>query len=112
MRAAAPTPVRDHPRGGDPREADSRFDSWLLDSMSSGVLGVDASGAVVAMNLGARRILGCPGDPAAPAVGRDCRELLAAQPALLRLLLDALRRPRELWRVELPLAAGAQGGAS
>jgi signal transduction histidine kinase len=110
VRDASPSPGPEHPL--DDPGGDSRFETWLLDSMSSGVLGVDASGAVVAMNRGARRILGCPPDPAAPVLGRDCREILAAQPAVARLLLDALRRPRELSRVELGLAAGPHGGAS
>lgn len=112
MRDAVPSPDLEPPPGGDPRGDAPGFESWLLDSMSSGVLGVDASGAVVAMNRGARRILGCPGDPAAPVLGRDCRELLAAQPAVVRLLLEALRRPQELSRVELGLAAGPRDGAS
>jgi signal transduction histidine kinase len=102
----APTPAAE--RCADP---DGAFESWLLHSMSSGALGVDASGAVVLMNAGARRILGCPGDPAARVCGRDCREVLAAQPEVARLLLEALRRPAGLSRLELALAGGPAGGA-
>jgi signal transduction histidine kinase len=103
-----PLPADGRPQGAGP---DGAFESWLLDSMSSGALGIDASGAVVLMNAGARRILGCPSDPAEPVRGRDCREVLAAQPAVARLLLEALRRPAGLSRLELPLADGPGGAA-
>ncbi len=106
-----PAPAREHPRSVGPQDA-ARFERCLIDSMSSGVLGVDASGVVALMNLGARRILGCPADPGAPVLGRDCREVLAAQPEVARLLVEALRRPQALSRVELSLAGGRPGGAS
>src|SRR5262245_36232732 len=109
MHDGAPAKAAHHPGGEPPC---GRFEAWLLDSMSSGLIGVDGAGAVVAMNPGARRILGCPADPAAPVLGRDCRELLAAQPAVVELLLGALRRPRELSRGELALDGGPPGGAS
>jgi two-component system nitrogen regulation sensor histidine kinase GlnL len=84
--------------------ADAAFAAWVLDSMSSGVLAVDAAGDVAVLNAGARRILGLAED-AAP--GRPCREVLAGQPGVARLLEEALRRPGRLSRAELALAAGA-----
>jgi nitrogen-specific signal transduction histidine kinase len=93
-------------RLGDPAE---RFDAWIVASMGSGVLGVDASGAVAVMNAGARRILACPSDPAERVLGRPCGEVLATRPQVARLLLDALRRPHALSRAELLLEAGGQG---
>ena len=84
------------------------FASWLLDSMSSGILAVDSTGAVVVMNDGARRILGYPPGPARAVLGHPCRDALAEQPGVARLLLDALRRPEQrLSRAEVALAADA-----
>ena len=82
------------------------FAGWLLDSMSSGVLAVDARAAVAIVNAAARRILAL-GDERA--VGRPCREVLAAQPGLARLLEGALRRRERLSRAELALEAVAGG---
>jgi nitrogen-specific signal transduction histidine kinase len=109
MRDALPTHAAGRPglcRESDPAE---RFDAWIVASMGSGVLGVDASGAVAAMNAGARRILGCPSDPSETVLGRPCREVLATQPQVARLLLDALRRPHALSRAELLLEAAGLG---
>ncbi len=92
-----------------PRAPAERFEGWIVASMSSGVLGVDASGAVVVMNAGARRILGCPLDPSEPVLGRPCREVLAGQPQLSRLLQAALHRPHALSRAELALEPGGPG---
>jgi signal transduction histidine kinase len=88
------------------------FEAWVLASLTSGVVGIDGEGAIAVLNGGAQRILGCPeGDPAA-AIGRDCREVLAAQPRVARLLLDARTRCGPLSRAELVLAAppGARAG--
>jgi len=71
--------------------------------MSSGVVAIDAHGAVVMLNPGAQRILGCPqGEPRA-AFGKHCREVLAAQPAVAQLLLDTLDGRQALSRAELAL---------
>ncbi|HZO09364.1 MAG TPA: PAS domain-containing protein, partial [Myxococcota bacterium] len=87
--------------------AEPEFAAWILDSMSSGVLAVDAAGDVAVLNAGARRILGIGDDARHPAVGRPCREVLAGQPGLARLLEEALHRPGHLSRAELALAAAA-----
>ena len=106
MGDAVPTRAAGPPGSSGPRDPAGRFEGWIVASMSSGVLAVDASGAVAALNAAARRILGCPLDPSEPALGRPCREVLAAQPQVARLLLDALRRPHGLSRAELRLDAG------
>jgi nitrogen-specific signal transduction histidine kinase len=107
MRDAAPTraEIRSPAAGaaGDP----AGFESWVVGSMSSGVLGIDASGAVASMNRAARRILGCPLEASEPVIGRACREVLSARPELVRLLLDALRSPHGLSRAELSLRGSA-----
>ncbi len=82
---------------------DSRVAGWILESFRSGIVAVDGEGAVLALNAGAQRILGCPGGPVADALGRDCRQVLDAQPALAQLLIDALGRDRRLSRAELAL---------
>jgi nitrogen-specific signal transduction histidine kinase len=81
--------------------AEPALPAWILGSMSSGVLAVDAAGRVAVLNAGARRILGLPGGTAP---GRPCREVLAAQPGVAQLLEQALRRPGRLSRAELALA--------
>jgi nitrogen-specific signal transduction histidine kinase len=91
------------------RDSAAPFECSIVDSMSSGVLGVDASGAVAAMNVGARRILGCPQDPAEPILGRPCAEVLAERPEVVRILLGALRRPHALSRAELLLGVEGPG---
>ncbi len=79
------------------------FAAWILGSMSSGLLAIDAAGALVVLNGAAQRILGLPpGDPAR-LLARDCREVLAGQPAVARLLLDTLGGRSPLSRAELAL---------
>jgi signal transduction histidine kinase len=76
---------------------------WILTSMSSGVVAIDAQGEVVMLNPGAQCILGCPeGDPS-DAFGKPCLEVLRLQPAVARLLLDALDGRAALSRAELVL---------
>ena len=61
---------------------------WILESLGSGILAIDRHGAVMALNAGAQRILGAPeGDPGS-ALGRDCRQVLGAQPAVASLLSE------------------------
>jgi nitrogen-specific signal transduction histidine kinase len=87
------------------------FAGWILGSMSSGILAIDASGALAALNQAAQRTLGLPeGDPAR-LLSRDCREVLAGQPALARLLLDTLAGRGPLSRAEIALEATAGGPA-
>jgi signal transduction histidine kinase len=105
MGDALPTRASSRQERSGPRDPAEPFECWIVASMSSGVLGVDASGAVAAMNRGARRILGCPIDPSQPVLGRPCGEVLAAQPEVARLLHGALRRPHPISRAELLLRA-------
>ncbi len=87
------------------------FPAWILGSLSSGVVAVDADGRVELLNAGAERILGAP--PEAEARGRDCGDVLAGQPAVARLLRDALRGRRAVSRAELCLeAAGGRPGGT
>ncbi|RMG97402.1 MAG: PAS domain-containing protein [Candidatus Dadabacteria bacterium] len=74
--------------------------SRILAAMRCGVIAVDASGTVLLWNRPAAEILGI--EPEA-ARGRDCREALAAYPALAHLLLDALGRATLPDRAELEL---------
>jgi nitrogen-specific signal transduction histidine kinase len=83
------------------------FHTRVLESMSSGIVGIDARGRVAAWNRGAQRILGCPEGLPESALGRDCREVLAAQPGVARLLLETLERQSPLSRAELVLAGSA-----
>ena len=80
-----------------------RFEEWILGSLTSGIVAIDQDGCLATLNAGAQRILGCPrGEPDA-AIGRDCREVLHTQPAVARLLLDALDGRAPLSRAELLL---------
>jgi signal transduction histidine kinase len=88
-----------------------RFPAWILESMSSGIAAIDCDGAVVTLNAGARRILGCADLPPERAIGRHCRDVLAGQPGVVRLLLEALERKGPLSRAELPLESGAAARA-
>lgn len=88
--------------------ASGEFASWILGSLSSGVVAVDQDGTVVLLNEGARRVLGCR--DGAPGAGRPCREVFAQQPAVARLLHDALAGRSALSRAELVLD-GAPGAA-
>ena len=92
--------------------SESAFGSWILGSMSSGVVAIDAQRTVVMMNDGAQRILGCPHGDVASALGVDCSEVLAAQPAVAQLLIEALDARSPLSRAELVLEAVGEGGES
>jgi nitrogen-specific signal transduction histidine kinase len=81
---------------------------WVLGAMSSGIVAVDAHGAIAAINEEARRILGAPAGELRAALGRDCREALAAQPGVVRLLLETLRGRAALSRAELTLEHASQ----
>ena len=81
------------------------FAGWILGSMSSGILAIDGAGALVVLNAAAQRILGLPGGDPERLLSRDCREVLGAQPALARLLLDTLAGHSALSRAELALEA-------
>lgn len=85
--------------------AEAAFGSWILGSMSSGVIAIDTGHAVVMMNEGAQRILGCPRGDVSVAVGSDCRKLLGSQPAVAQLLIDTLDAQSPLSRAELVLEA-------
>jgi signal transduction histidine kinase len=91
--------------------APPRFPAWILESMSSGIAAIDCDGTVVALNAGARRILGCADLPPERAIGRHCRDVLPGQPGVVRLLLEALERKGPLSRAELPLEGGAAARA-
>lgn len=84
-----------------------RFAEWILGSLTSGIVAIDRDGCLVTLNAGAQRILGCSGGEATAALGRDCREVLRAQPTVARLLLDALDGRSPLSRAELVLEGGA-----
>jgi nitrogen-specific signal transduction histidine kinase len=92
--------------------SDSAFGSWILRSMSSGVVAIDTRRTVVMMNDGAQRILGCPQGDVASAVGADCSKALAAQPAVAQLLIEALDARSPLSRAELVLEAVGERGES
>ena len=91
--------------------APPRFPAWILESMSSGIAAIDCHGTVVTLNAGARRILGCADLPPDRSIGRHCRDVLAGQPGVVRLLLEALERKGPLSRAELPLEGGAAARA-
>ena len=73
--------------------------------MRSGLVAIDESGRITALNAGAQRILGCPKGRPEAALGLDCREALAAQPTVSRLLLEALDGHERPSRAELVLEA-------
>ena len=83
------------------------FEEWILGSLTSGIVAIDADGRLVTFNTGAQRILGCSPRESAAALGRDCREALRAQPSVARLLLDTLDGRSPLSRAELVLDGGA-----
>jgi nitrogen-specific signal transduction histidine kinase len=85
--------------------SDSRYAGWLVDSVRSGLVAIDAGGAVAALNAAGHRVLGCAGDDASAVIGRDCREALAAQPVVAAQLLEALDGAERPSRAELTLAA-------
>lgn len=92
--------------------SDAAFGSWILQSMSSGVVAIDTRRTVVMMNDGAQRILGGPRGDVTSAVGLDCSEVLAAQPAVAQLLIEALDARSPLSRAELVLEAVGERGES
>ncbi len=85
----------------------AEFARWLADSFRSGLVAVDRNGRLVACNVEAQRVLGCPAGSAAEALGRDCREALADQPNLAHVLLEALDGRERPTRTELVLRARA-----
>ena len=82
-----------------------RFEEWILGSLTSGIVAIDSDGRLVTLNTGAQRILGCSNAESPAALGRDCREVLRAQPSVARLLLDTLDGRSPLSRAELVLDA-------
>jgi signal transduction histidine kinase len=84
--------------------AGAGFDSLILGSLASGVVAIDVAGRVVSLNAGAQRILACPEGDRAAAIGRDCRDVLAPQPVVARLLLETIERKSPLSRAELQLS--------
>lgn len=80
-------------------ESDPRFLGWLVDSMRSGLVAIDGTGGVTALNPGARQMLGVEG----PVLGRPSREVLRTQPTLARLLEGALDGRQRPSRAELVL---------
>jgi signal transduction histidine kinase len=82
---------------------DPEFCGWLVASLRSALLAVDAAGRIVGWNADAGRILGCD---SGLRLGRRLDEALAGQPALLRLLREALEGHDRPSRAELVLAGG------
>jgi signal transduction histidine kinase len=74
---------------------DPALAEWLLDSLSSGFVAIDASGILTGFNPAAKRILGgLDGEPSSW-LGSDFRAVLAGRPEVIGLLEDALDgRPR------------------
>ncbi len=90
---------------------DSEFGVWLFDSLRSGLVAIDGEGCLVGLNETAARLLGCGADATGSALGRDAREVLAGQPDLLRLLLEALDGSERPSRAELVLEPAGDGAA-
>ncbi len=84
---------------------DSRYAGWLVDSVRSGLVAIDADGTVAALNAAGHRVLGCSGADASAVIGRDCREALATQPVVVARLLEALDGAERPSRAELTLAS-------
>jgi nitrogen-specific signal transduction histidine kinase len=82
---------------------DPDFASWMFGSMRSGLVAIDADGGVVGLSPDARLILGCPEGPLEALLGRPCEEILAAQPAVLTRLREALDGRDRPSRAELVL---------
>lgn len=76
---------------------------WLLDSLRSGVIAIDAGGRVTAFNPAAQRILGAPPGHSQAALGGDFRHVLADWPRVIALLEDALDGLERPTRAELVL---------
>src|SRR5690606_41450405 len=83
---------------------DFRYAGWLVGSIRSGLVAIDEHGIVAALNDVAHRLLGCAGASAAEALGRDCREVLAGEPAVVERLLATLGGDDAPGRAELSLA--------
>ena len=88
-------------------DPDGDFAGWLLDSLRSGVVAIDAAGDLRLANPAARRILRL-GDAAAP--GRPSERAFAAEPLVHSLLCAGLRGGESPGRAELAL--GAAGGSA
>jgi nitrogen-specific signal transduction histidine kinase len=86
---------------------DSQVARLLLAALRSGLAAIDAQGRIVALNAPAQVVLGCPAGRLESALGRDCREALAAQPAVARLLCEALDGRDRPSRAELAIEAPA-----
>jgi len=83
---------------------DSGFAGLLIDSIRSGLVAVDARGAIAALNAAGHRVLGSGDGTPVALLGRDCRQVLAAQPAVAQRLLEALDGVERPSRAELVLA--------
>ena len=82
---------------------DPDFASWMFGSVRSGLVAIDADGRVVGLSPDARLILGGPEGPLEALLGRPCEEILAAQPAVLTRLREALDGRDRPSRAELVL---------
>ncbi len=82
---------------------DPRYAGWLVGSIRSGLVAIDERGRIAALNDAAHRLLGCAGASAADALGRDCREALAGEPAVAERLLASLGGAEPEGRAELAL---------
>jgi len=82
---------------------DSLYAGWLVGSIRSGLVAIDETGALAALNDSAHRLLGCAGSGADAVIGQDCRAALASQPALLERLLQTLDGHEAPGRAELSL---------
>jgi signal transduction histidine kinase len=80
---------------------DCAFPDWLLGSLRTGLLAADASGRLVRLSPEAARVLEL--GEAAAQLGRPAAEVLAAHPALVALLGEALRGHELPPRAELEL---------
>jgi signal transduction histidine kinase len=90
---------------------DSLYAGWLMGSIRSGLVAIDETGVLAALNDSAHRLLGCPGAGADAVIGQDCRAVLAGQPVLLDRLLATLDGNEAPGRAELSLVGrGARPG--
>jgi signal transduction histidine kinase len=89
---------------------DPAFAQWLVASLGSGLVAIDARGALQALNGAAQRILAEPPGRASDWLGRDFREVLAGRPQIVALLEDALDGRERPSRAELVLDRGDGDG--
>jgi signal transduction histidine kinase len=82
--------------------ADAEFARWLVASLGSGLVAIDAAGRVAACSAEALPLLDPGADPGA-LLGRPCAEALARHPSLARALLDAAGGRAAPGRAELAL---------